>query len=472
MEPTTFVGASTDLPPGPAQRDAGPTTPDAGAVRLDLGVAPVPRLLSDAERQRLLSSANAGQPGASGLVLHVSERGPDQQWMIAVANEGTQPAHLDADTRLFWIDVKVPGVNKTEECRLPPDLLPKSTEPRLDVELDPGEYVAQLIDPRLYCFASGTQKQLVPGARLVPHLGWPELPSKTIWRRGRSESIPEAQPQPFVAHRDNVNIDAALSARKAALKVAKSFRYKKGQRQPALAELGVPLPAGIDKQLTGPELTLRQTYTEWTFTGFASPSALSEREPLQIRLVQGSDARSEYNATVEFSLHNRSKHKLLLYFRREFVTFRIVGPNGVVYCNPGPDTRAPDPQSFFTLKPGASRTYTSRLEELCSRETFDIPGLYLVNARYDATESGAQWNLALFTGSVASKLPANVRIRTGELPLLHKFTPAHPETRTMARAASANARPFKFRNLVHHHAVDRHPVVSAHEHALVTERQP
>ncbi len=49
-----------------------------------------------------------------------------------------------------------------------------------------------------------------------------------------------------------------------------------------------------------------------------------------------------------------------------------------------------------------------------------MPGLYLVNGAYDATETGAQWNLAAFTGSIASNRPANVRVRTGELNILQK----------------------------------------------------
>jgi hypothetical protein len=219
-----------------------------------------------------------------------------------------------------------------------------------------------------------------------------------------------------------VNVEAALSAREAALEVARTMRYEKGAKQTSAAQLGVPLPAGIDKQLTGPELTLRQTYGDLTSNGFMLDQVSSRKGPLEIRLDQGSDARTEYNATIKMTLKNRSKRNLLVYFRREFVTFHVVGPSGVVDCNPGPDRRAPDRQAFVTLTPGASRTYVSRLDELCPSETFEMPGLYLVNARYDATESGAEWNLAAFTGTIASQRSANVRIRTGDSPILHKFT--------------------------------------------------
>jgi hypothetical protein len=189
--------------------------------------------------------------------------------------------------------------------------------------------------------------------------------------------------------------------------------------------MGVPLPAGIDKQLAGPELTLQSSYAEWSRRP-AATRAPSDDNPLEINLVQGSDARTEHTATVQLTLHNRSKRKVLLYFRREFVTFEVVGPNGITVCNPTPDRRSPDRSAFVSLTPGSKKAYSSRLAELCPRDTFDMPGLYLVNARYDATASGSDLNLAAYTGSVETERPANVRIRVGELSILQKVALSRP----------------------------------------------
>ena len=175
----------------------------------------------------------------------------------------------------------------------------------------------------------------------------------------------------------------------------------------------------MNKQLLGPELTLRDTYSEWS-SAKRRATGDAEESPLELRLVQGSDARTEHNATVQLTLRNRTKRRVIVFFRREFVTYEVVGPAGVLSCNPAPDNRAPDREAFVTLAPGASRSFSSRLAEMCPRDTFDMPGLYLVNAKYDATEPGAQWNLAAFTGSVASDKPANVRIRIGEFSILRK----------------------------------------------------
>ncbi len=448
--PGETFGKSSELGSRLDQSDAGKAG-DAGVkattaltardVHFDAGVQDPSHLLKDANRDQVDAPGSAGPVGGSGLVLHVAERGPDKPWIITVSNEGDVPAFLVADTRLLWLEVQPLGSKKTSHCRLPVDLMPKEAEPRLNVNLKPGESVAQLVDPRLYCFASGEQKLLVPGARVVPHLGWPELPDKTSWNKGKKVSSPVPQPPPYIAHYADVDVDLALQARTAALKVAKSARLRMGGTPKVNnATLGVPLPAGIDKQLTGPDLTLKDSYAEWTSAKRKAHSENHDESPFELRVVQGSDARTEHDATVQITLRNRSKRRVLVYFRREFVTYEVAGPAGVQICNPAPDVLAPDREAFVTLAAGASRSYSSRLAEMCPRDTFNMPGLYIVNATYDATETGARWNLAAFTGSVASNKPANVRIRTGELSFLHKVVLRQVDQSTADRTtASVNA---------------------------------
>jgi hypothetical protein len=68
-----------------------------------------------------------------------------------------------------------------------------------------------------------------------------------------------------------------------------------------------------------------------------------------------------------------------------------------------------------------------------------MAGLYLVNARYDATERGTNWNLAAYTGTIESEKPANVRIRTGELSILHKVYLSRPDEGGATSPASPDA---------------------------------
>lgn len=439
-------GHSADLAPRGETRDAGLDASVAilvpireGDVHFDAGAPDPSRLLSESDRNQAISPSSAGQLGNSGLVLHVAERGPDKPWIIAVTNTGPTPAVLVADTRLLWLEVNVPGAKKAATCRLPLDLLPRDAEPRLNVTLAPGESVVQLADPRLYCFASGDQKLLVPGARVVTHLGWPELPEKTAWLRGKASKTPVPQPPPFVAHEADVDIEAAVQARTNALRVAKSARRPKSSPPPSAESLGVPLPAGVDKQLRGPELVLQDTYAEWSSKRRASTAAVTEDSPLELRVVQGSDAKTEHDATIQVTVRNRSRKKVLVYLRREFVTYEVVGPAGALACDPRPDTRAPDREAFVTLAPSASKSFSVRLAEMCPRDTFDMPGLYLVNATYDANESGSQWNLAAFTGEVSSTKPANVRIRVGELSILQKVVLQKMQEPTKTAAALPTA---------------------------------
>ena len=91
---------------------------------------------------------------------------------------------------------------------------------------------------------------------MVPHLGWPELPNKANWEKGKKVTARVPQPPPFVAHHADVDIASAVQARAAAIKVTKAVRPGKGIVKPSDAALGVPLPVGVNKQLLGPELTI------------------------------------------------------------------------------------------------------------------------------------------------------------------------------------------------------------------------
>jgi hypothetical protein len=107
-----------------------------------------------------------------------------------------------------------------------------------------------------------------------------------------------------------------------------------------------------------------------------------------------------------------------VYVRRELISFEVMGPRGLVNCDPEPDLRAPDRQAFEYLRPGGKVTITSRLVELCPRGTFAQPGLYLVHARLDANQTGDEYDLEAYVGRIVSKQPVSVRIRTGETPAM------------------------------------------------------
>jgi hypothetical protein len=333
-------------------------------------------------------AAKVPNPNPPALELRVSERGPGRPWSMSVVNTGETPALLAADPRLLRLEVQVPGRKRPETCQLPGDLFPHRTDKRTLLVLEPGEGVAQSFDPRLYCFAAGGQWQLVPGALITPRFGWPQK-QKTVWRQGKRVEEPVRQAAPF----------------------AVQAVPEKGKRPND--ETGV-------KELSGQPFALKSEYAEWSRTRLEADRKADEQSPLELRMVQGSDAHAERTATVRLTLKNRGKHTETVYFRRELVSFEVMRPDGLVTCDPQPDSRSPDRQAFARLRPGGSITVTSRLVELCPTGTFGSPGLYLIHARFDAADDGGEWKLDAFVGRVVSREPATVRIRTGEQPFLQK----------------------------------------------------
>ncbi len=332
----------------------------------------------------------AKKPNPAPLAFEVSERGPRLPWRMSIENTSDAPVRLVADPRLLSFEIEVPGKRKTERCHLPSGLVPSRPDARTYVVLGPGEGVVHHFDPRLYCFAAGGQWRLVPGAVIRPRFGWPEK-TKTVWKHGKKVPVDVEQKPPFVAQTFDKDSD----------------------------EIDEDSGSGT-KELASPTFALRSEYARWAKTRLEQDRSRLDKAPIQMRLTQGSDARAEINASISLALKNRSKRTQRIYFRRELVSFEVMGPNGLVTCDAQPDLRSPDPQAFLTLRAGRSMTITSRLVELCPRGAFARPGLYLVHARLDAAVDGNEFGIDAYTGRVVSELPATVRIRTGDQPFLKR----------------------------------------------------
>jgi hypothetical protein len=311
--------------------------------------------------------------------LEVSEQGPNLPWTLAIHNDGDRPVRLVADPRLLWFEVDAPGKKKTQVCRLPAELFPAKPAKDHEVVLKPRERVTSKLDPRFQCFAAGGQSLLVPGALVKPRFGWPEK-TKTTWKKGKRVEIPVAQTPPYVARGESSDTDQ---------------------------ERGEPV-----KLLRGEPWALRSSYATWAKVGLTADG--EPEGPLELKLTRGSDAEVELSAEVTFTLRNRSHETQRVFLRREFVSFEVMSQDTLATCDPQPDSRAPDPQEFVTLRPGGSSSLSSRLVELCPRGTFARPGLYLVHARLDAAESGDEFDVDAYVGRVATSRPVTIRIRKGD----------------------------------------------------------
>jgi hypothetical protein len=337
-----------------------------------------------------------------GLRLALVARGPSEPWLLAVVNRGMEPAHVVFDLRLLSLEVSPPPSQepargrakpvKPAVCKLPPNARPDVPRADLEAKLAPGEGLVDSFDPRLFCFSSTRKSPLVGGAQVVAHLGFPEK-TKAVWKKGKRETVVVEQSLPFVARRATAIPDLTEI------------------RAEPVRDPGPSAPRSDTeavKELIAPAIEVAPE---------VAPTAAPLPEPFELSAVEGSDARTGRGVTVTVSISNRSPQVRYLYFRRELLSFEVSGPNGLVSCEPGPDVRAPDRQSYSRVNPGGRVSATSRLIELCPYGTFDDPGLYLIGARFDSTRAGAEFELDAFTGQLESRAPVTVRVQQGPKPM-------------------------------------------------------
>lgn len=382
--------AASASPPEPPRHD-----PKAVREAIDRTASPV-----DEQRPRL------------GLRLGVVDQGPDAPWLLVLVNRGTEPLRVAPDLRTLKLEVtppppaadpkrpaRKPPEPKPVTCALPGELVPNEENPALSITLEPGEGIVDSFDPRLYCLSNKGKSPLVPDSTVVVRLGWPEK-TKTLWRKGKRGQVVLEQSAPFLAQR-NVPEGSLPEAPSVTLPSEKKVEPEFGAA-----------PHSDDnaiKHVLAPSVTLGSEY---------APPPPPPVDQLDLVLARGSDARTEADATVTLSLVNRSKKKERVFFRRELVSFEISGPQGMVACQPGPDSRAPDRGAVATLKPGGRISATSRLIELCPEGSLRLPGLYLVSARFDSIYERDPQAPPAFSGRLVSHQPVAIRVRRGwgELP--------------------------------------------------------
>lgn len=306
--------------------------------------------------------------------VRLTEAGPDEKWELKIENASSTPTRVGDDLRFLWFEVTKPGQAKPKACKLPADMVPAGVPHRHERELAAGEVIIRKFDPRFYCFSPDKQEILVPGAQVTPRYGFPHK-TKVRWLKGKKveEKVDEA---PYIA-------------------------------EPVDAE-GI----GPRKEIVGDPVILDQRYAAWAGTPGedTNPDEAEPNEP-ELAMLRGSDAKTEMNVTAVVRLRNPTRHKLVIFLRRELLTFHVMTPHGVVACDAEPDERNPDRRAFRTVPPGGSVKVTSRLVELCDRGTFAEPAIYLVKAELQAPADGGEYGLDAFTGTLKTPVPATVRVR-------------------------------------------------------------
>jgi hypothetical protein len=333
------------------------------------------------------------------LELVVTEIGPDMPWTLHLHNRGTTPIGLMADPGLLWFEVTVPGATSPHVCRLPEPLWPKTMRRRAEVILPGGERFSRRFDPRFFCFADLVQTALLPGAKVIPHFGWPhEMRATTV--KGKRVQQPASPKAPFVAW--------ALQDEPAAPPEPvnpPNLESDENNVEPAPEPPWQPPTEGI-KSLVGTAIVLSPAYAKW------SERTQVPADGLVAAMLAGSDAEDERGALVTVGLGNAGPEPQTLVVRRELISFDVLGPDGSFECPTG--ELSPDVESFATLGIRASEQLVVRLIEMCPRGGFSRPGLYEVRATWHGRFSGQSLGIDAFVGTVTSPRPALVRVRSGE----------------------------------------------------------
>jgi hypothetical protein len=410
-----------DLAPiSPAPSDAGSDAAEGGAG----GEAAEPdhHRPDPALVQKALDRTGTPTPGdeaAHGLRFEVVEVGPNQSWALAVINRGGETMNVVFDPRLLTLEVEAPPDPKAKKhakppkprvCRLPDELRPARADAAYVLKLAPGHGMVESFDPRLYCLPDQGTTPLVAGARVTATFGWTPK-TKQVWHHGKRVEEPLPITPPFVAviaPKAPDNADAGAEGADAAASDGGDTTNGIVMKEDTQVDAGPEAPVnGAVKELRGTPFELGADY---------APPPKPPQNGLVFEMTRGSDAANEDSATVTVQLTNHGSRAESVYFRRELVTFEVSSVDGTATCDPGPDDRSPDRLAFTRLAPGGKLTVTSRLEEMCAKDTFARPGLYLVRATFDSDVSGSEFGLDAFVGHLTADRPATVRIRAGKLP--------------------------------------------------------
>ena len=209
-----------------------------------------------------------------------------------MTNSDTTPLRFVTDGRLLTLDV-TPGDGDPEDgprpaarkkgpraavhCALPSDIRPSSDADNVHVLAPDATYVEEF-DPRLYCFDAREAAALVPGARVVAHLGW---------AAGRGA----ARTPPFVAD--------------------ESF--------------GADSRSGVEEELTAEAVVTPEPLAIPEPEGGA-PHKLVVTAPARIDAARGRDL------LIDVAVENVTSRPIRLMLRPETLAFEVASPRGVHQC--------------------------------------------------------------------------------------------------------------------------------------------
>lgn len=448
-----------DAEPAAPKSPADATTqPEPASLPEGQASLPLPELDEQTET-RLAEEALAkttAEPDL-GLALVVVDRAADLPWIVALQNRSGESIQLLADGALIRFEISPPqkpeeapadgtihssGASKSSPSTKP-GVTPKvpfcgyekapslSKEPQR-IELSPGQILVHPIDPRTFCKDG---KLLTAGSKVTLSYGFP-IESKKLWSQGRSQVVelrheapyafsrplaPEAEPPPGSKKVPKPKGAAPLTpldpaVRPASLRQLVAVEFELGNTYPLSSVKVSSAPMREDGSAgpkAPPEAAPGKSAEGSAPSGTTeAPSQPKANEPVwALRIGQIGSIDEVDGTTVQVTLENRGSTSQRVFLRREAFVYEVLGPSFVTTCRMQPNDRAPDPSSFDTMAPGASRSFTTRLAEACAPATFTAKGRYSVGARFEARHSGGEHGLTAFVGDVRSEEPARLTVR-------------------------------------------------------------
>lgn len=309
-------------------------------------------------------------------------------WKMVVTNVSKIDLRVPADARLLSLEV-VPAPKaedfdpkkkhkpkayvrgKMPVCRVPADMRAPEVGSDRMVVLKPGQRYVEVFDPMAICGTSKVGDTLGPGALVYPSYGY-------------------------------------------------APRKKDDDKPPFVAE---PIHAADDdedawKQILAPPVFLNRPPEAPAAPGAADDDDEDDRRPrVEVTTQERVDSQSSSDLTVRATIKNVGERAALLHLRQDDLQFVVGTPGGFqILCRLGPQPRGAVPDFFETWRPGRSRSYTTRLREVCPNGTFDRPGVYTAHASVFLRQTGDPQHLTAFVTTADAEHDTKIRVRKGKLP--------------------------------------------------------
>ncbi len=371
-------------------------------------------------------------------------RGP---WRMTLSNDGPAPVRILADARLLWFEVvtapepSVPGKKPTKAqafirgkipvCRPPSELRPENEFEQRALILRPGERYTEEFDPMLLCGAGKLMAGLKQGAVVYPHYGYLPPPKKPTNKKADPAALP---PAPYVL--DSISEPrAVMPARQLEAPGLVVSDYEPphppadeptpptSSGAPPAASSGAPPTNAPHGAPTASSVAPASSGAPTAASSGASappapPPLVDERAPrLKLTATPFADAHDRSNIAVTVTLKNEGLRPALIHFRNDNIGFLVRTPTGqTTRCSQSDHSRGAVRDFFETMRPGARKSVTLRLHEICPVDLFERPGIYHVNAFADLHESGDAFRLPALVSHADAESETRLRIRTGSLP--------------------------------------------------------